>query len=162
MARAGRCGTAAWPAAAQSVRLQMNRRWLAIFVALVGLLLLANGAMVAYAIPPRSALVVDQFNPYGTEEHIARLKSILPYMYLVAAQGIGLGISALLLAAAFVVGWEKALTTLLLGSGLLAVSAITAIIMVPGSWDIQLIWVLLCGALWWETMRARSRNESAI
>jgi hypothetical protein len=140
----------------------MNQRWLAMFSGIVGLFLLGHGYMVASVIPPASHLVFDPINPFGTEENIAQIKGMLPYMYLAAVQGIVLGAFGLAVAAAFVAGWKRALPALLLGSALLAVSAIAAMIVAPGSWDIQLLWVLFSGALWWKYGRAKSRNESAI
>jgi hypothetical protein len=140
----------------------MNQRWVAGFTATVGLLLLAHGALDAYIIPSERALVVDPLNPHGTEEDIAWLRSVRPYMYLVAIQGIVLGAWALVSAAALFARWKGALPTLILGSGLLATSAVAAIVLMPTRWQLQGLWLMFCGVLWWETFRARSKNGSAI
>lgn len=144
------------------VRAQMKAPWLAGLTALTGLLLIANGAFAIWSIEPVRALLAEPSSPYATPEDHARAAALLPFLYLVSAEGVGFGGLALVAAAGALVRKAWALPAILFGGIALAVVALLSIALVPTSWDTQLVFVILPALYWWEFRRRRNATASAL
>jgi len=73
----------------------MNERWLAISTTVVGVFLLIVGAVAVYGINGTNTVVLDPLSPFGTAEYVDSVRSMLPVLYLLAIEGMGLGAVAL-------------------------------------------------------------------
>jgi hypothetical protein len=139
----------------------MNERWLAIFTAVVGVFLFIVGGVGVLGIDASRTVTLDPLSPFGTVEYVEWVRGTLPFFYLVAAEGIGLGAVAFISAVGLLSGRKWAPRMLVWGSVVLAIMSVTIIIIAPGSWDIQAAFLAFSGVLWWQLWLWRRRNASA-
>jgi hypothetical protein len=132
-----------------------NRRWLASFTAIVGVLLLGEGIFAVSAIDATRRIEAVPNSPFSTAEDVAWAKSFLPAMYVVAVEGLVFGAVAVVSAVALLTHRVWAPRTVLMASVLLAVVALVSIVMAPHQWDTQAVFILLCALLWWEARKWR-------
>jgi len=132
-----------------------NQRWLAIFTAIVGVLLLGEGWFSVEGIRGLRELEVTPGTPFATAEDVAWAKSYLPAMYVVASEGLMLGVVAAIGAAGLFAGRRWARKLVLLASVVLVLLAVVAVVLAPRQWDTQAVFVGLCAILWWEARKWR-------
>lgn len=140
----------------------MNMRWLAAFTAFVGLLLIGHGVLAAWGISTARELPSEVVGDAQTKEQVDFALSLLPYLYLLTVQGIGLGVAGLACAFALIARRPWAIPALIGASGCLAVLALVAMVMVPQSWDTQVTYVALPALLWWQLLRNKGNHASAL
>ena len=140
----------------------MNLRALALFSAVVGIFLLITGSFATYGL-----ILASDVEPYTAAspydamiaENIARIQEIKPFLYLSAAQGLGLGSAAFFAAVAL---WTRRLWAVgfLVACSILLV--VTAVVLVAATltWSIQALYIAWCALLWWEAWRTRSRHPA--
>ncbi len=132
-----------------------NRKSFAASTGFVAILLLIEGVWMAWTIDSVHHLEVIPGTPFATPEDVALAKRYLPAMYVVAIEGILFGIVAAVGAVGLLAGRLWALRMLLVGSVLLVLSAVVAIVMAPQQWDMQAIFISFCVLLWWASMKGR-------
>ncbi|HXZ55645.1 MAG TPA: hypothetical protein VEF92_00280 [Burkholderiales bacterium] len=141
----------------------MNKaRWLASFIGMTAVLLLAEGAFAAYSIAVVSGIEVDPRGPFPTAQDVTWAKSFLPAMYVEAAEGFVFGIIAIVGALALATGRRWASRVLLWTSAGLTIVAAIAIGMTPSHWNIQAVFVALCGLLWLALRRPGNGETPAL
>ena len=139
-----------------------NRRWIASFTLVASALLFANGAMSAWVLEAARSVEAGGIGPYSTPDDVARVRSMLPWLYLVTAQGLGLGLVAFAGALGLFVQRPWALRLLFTGSIVLMGCSIVAVAMAPRSWDIQAIFLMFGAMFLWEARKQREPVASAL
>ena len=94
----------------------MNERWMAIFSAIVGVFLVIVGGVGVLGIDAANSAIRDPLSPYGTREHVEWAKSTLPAFWLIAVEGLGLGVVAFVAAVGLLRHRKWGLRTLIAGS----------------------------------------------
>jgi hypothetical protein len=132
-----------------------NRRWLAAFIAMVAILLLGEGIFTVLVIDATRSIEAVPNSSLSSAEDIARAKSFLPAMYVVALEGLVFGVVGAIGAIALFTRRPWAPRTVLVASVLLSLVALVSIIMAPHQWDTQGVFILMCVLLWWEARKWR-------
>lgn len=135
-----------------------NRRHelgLAAGTTMVAIFLLIEGAWTAWVIDGLRQIDAEIVPGarLATAEDLAWVKTYLPAMYLVAAEGLLFGTIAVVGAVGLLLRKPWAHRMLVVASVLLTLTAIVAIVMAPHRWDMQVIFILFCVILWWESKK---------
>jgi hypothetical protein len=139
----------------------MNQRWLATFTAVVAVFLAIVGGMGAWGFNAANDVTPDPLSPFGTSEYVAWAKSAMPVFGLMAVEGLGLSALAFASAVGLLLRRKWAHRALVAGSFVLSALSVSIIAIAPGTWDVQIIFLLFCVLLWWQLWQWRRSNVSA-
>jgi hypothetical protein len=135
-----------------------NQRWLAILVAIVGVLLLREGWAAVNGIYALRTLLDMPGSPFKTADDIARAEGYFPGMYLVAVEGLVIGAIAAAIAVGLLMQRLWAQKALVPVSVVLGVYAVAAVVLGPAEWHMQALFAALCAILWWKVWRWRKNG----
>jgi hypothetical protein len=138
-----------------------STRWLALAVAVVGIFLLAEGAMAVWSLDATDSIAASPIGPYSTPEDIAWARSLRPLLFLVSGEGLVFGFIAILCAVGLVLRRNWPPRVLLPSSVILALCAAAAIAIAPHTWDMQGLFILFCALYWWELRNAPHKGKAS-